>query len=132
MKDPDEQPNDLKEQIARALLREMHAEAQTKPTPLHFPAEVGAAVLAYVKERSLNINHLIPIAVAAQYPRYAEFIEIAKFLHVAPDSFEWPLEDPLRCVALAFGETMFDRLREHGFTSDWDDFAPADWWKADE
>ena len=34
MKDPDEQPNDLKEQIARALLREMHAEAQASKPPV--------------------------------------------------------------------------------------------------
>ncbi len=132
MQDPDDQPNDLQGQIARALLREMHADAQTTPTPLHFPIEVGNAVMAYFKERSLNINHLIPVAVAAQYPRYDEFIEVAKRLHSDPDSFDWPIEDPLRCVALAFGQTMIDRLREHGFTSDWDDFEPADWWKAEE
>jgi len=132
MKHPDEEPGDLEGQLARAMLREMQAEAQTKPTPLRFPIEVRKAVMAYVKDHSLNINHLIPIAVAAQYPRHAEFLEIAKRLHVDPSSFDWPIEDPLRCVALAFGQTLIERLYEKGFTLDWDDFDPADWWKTDE
>jgi hypothetical protein len=44
--------------------------------------------------------------------RTAEFIEIAKRLRADPDSFDWPLEDPLLCVALAFNETTINRLRE--------------------
>ena len=126
MKESDETPEG---QLAIAMLREMQAEAQTKPTPLRFPNEVRAAVLAYVKDHSLNINHLIPIACAAQYPRHAEFLEIAKRLYVDPGSFDWPIEDPLCCVALAFNQTLIERLHEKGFTIDWDNFDQADWWK---
>jgi hypothetical protein len=129
MQEPDETPEG---QLAIAMLREMEAEAQTKPTPLRFSMEVRAAVLTYVKDHPLNINHLIPIACAAQYPRHDEFIEIVKRLYVDPDSFDWPIEDPLRCVALAFHQTLIDRLHEKGFTLNWDGLDPADWWKEEE
>ena len=65
MKESDETPGG---RLAIETLREMQAEAQTNPTPLRFPMEVRAAVVAYVKDHSLNINHLIPIACAAQIP----------------------------------------------------------------
>lgn len=49
-----------------------------------------------------------------------------------PDLFEWPLEDPLLCVAIAFirkcADRWTDKVRERLSLTD-DDDEPTDWWK---
>ena len=49
-----------------------------------------------------------------------------------PELFEWPLEDPLLCVAIAFmrkyANRWTDKVRERLSLTD-DDDEPTDWWK---
>jgi hypothetical protein len=49
-----------------------------------------------------------------------------------PDLFEWPLEDPLLCVAIAFmrkyANRWTDKVRERLSLTD-DNDEPTDWWK---
>jgi len=49
-----------------------------------------------------------------------------------PDAFEWPLQDPILCVAIAFMRKLTDRWvnKVHEkFGHTYDEFDPADWWK---
>ena len=49
-----------------------------------------------------------------------------------PELFEWPLEDPQSCVAIAFmrkyANRWTDKVREKLALTD-DDDQPTDWWK---
>ena len=52
------------------------------------------------KEHSLEPATLIPLAIKAQEHQSDIFCEAAARLMQDPDSFAWPLQDPLLCVAL--------------------------------
>ena len=114
MKEPDP-PDDFDE---------MEAEAET-PIVLTVPWEVIESVEAYVEAHSVDRNKLIALAIKAQEHRIDQFVETTERLCDDPDSFAWPLEDPLLCVAIAF---MQNRAKTMGLTDDEDE--PADWWKA--
>ena len=77
-------------------------EARIAPIVLTFPPEVIESVRAYTKERSLQPATLIPLAIEALELQLDEFSDAGERLIEDPDSFTWPLEDPLMCVALAF------------------------------
>jgi hypothetical protein len=50
-----------------------------------------------------------------------------------PDSFEWPVENPLLCVLIAFMRKTTQRWVEKMVKSNGDDKdEPADWWKGEE
>ena len=100
MRDPGP-PDDLEHTILETF-DEMHAEAQVTPIVLTFPLEVIESVVAYTKDRSVEPATLIPLAIKAQEHQLDQFSEAGERLMEDPDSFAWPLEDPLMCVALGF------------------------------
>jgi hypothetical protein len=148
MKDPDEQPDDFEEALEKLspedLKRtleetylEMHAHALLgEGTPLRFPPEVGERVEAYRKERAIILDELIPRAVAAQVDRVDEVLNTVHRLRKDPGSFEWPIEDPLLCVSIAFMrecmEWWLNKLNEEDGDEDSEDDDQADSWKEDE
>ena len=62
----------------------------------------------------------------------SRWIEEVEPLMEDPDLFEWPLEDPQSCVAIAFmrnyANRWTDKVREKLALTD-DDDQPTDWWK---
>jgi hypothetical protein len=90
------------DQLVRATFSKMHPEAQMTPIVLAFPAEVIERLEAYRKEHSLDRKELIYVALEAQLDQIDEFSEEIFRLMQDPNSFHWPLADPLLCVALAF------------------------------
>jgi hypothetical protein len=131
MKEPD--PTDDLDQTILETFDEMHAEAQITPIFLTFPPEVIESVVAYTKDRSVEPATLIPLAIKAQEHQLDEFTEAGERLMEDPDSFAWPLEDPLLCVALAFMLKHACRCAEkvhekHDFGDDKQNEA-VDWWK---
>ena len=131
MKEPGP-PDDLEQTILETF-DEMHAEAQVAPIVLTFPPEVIESVVTYTKDRSVEPATLIPLAIKAQENQSEKFSEAGERLMEDPDSFAWPLEDPLLCVALAFMLKHACRCAEkvhekHGFDNDKQHEA-ADWWK---
>ena len=127
----DSDPPDDLEQTILETFDEMHAEAQIAPLVLTFPAEVIESIEAYTKEHSLEPATLIPLAIKAQEHQADIFCEAAERLMQDPDSFAWPLQDPLLCVALAFmlkhacrcAEKVYEK---HDFGNDKQNEA-ADW-----
>jgi hypothetical protein len=112
---------------------EMHAEAQVTPIFLMFPPRVIERAAAYTRDHSLEPATLIPQAIKAQENQSDKFSEAGERLMEDPDSFAWPLEDPLLCVALAFMLKHAFRCAEkvnekHDFGNDKQNEA-ADWWK---
>jgi len=67
--------------------------------------------------------------------RFEEVIETMQRYMADPDSFEWPIEDPLLCVAIAFMRSVTNwwakKVNEE-YGEDKEDDEPADWWKAEE
>jgi hypothetical protein len=133
MKEPD--PPEEFTQILREAFSELHAEAQITPIDLEFPPEVIESVETYTKVHSLDPAMLIPLAMKAQIDRLGEFSEEVYRLMKDPDSFNWPLKDPLLCVAIAFTRKAINRwtdkaYEKYGLTDDEKDQADeADWWK---
>lgn len=108
MKEPD--PPDDFEQLIRESFNELQAEAQTTPIDLEFPTEVFESVKAYTKEHSLAGATLIPLAMKAYIdPVGSRWVERVCRLMEDPESFDWPLEDPLLCVAIAFMRKLANR-----------------------
>jgi len=150
MKDPDEHSDGFDSEIfdealrkipvedlvrvQRDVIREIRAAALmgTGP-PMCLPPEVRERICAYEKKHSLNANELLSMAIIATNGRTEEVVEIVNQFLKDPDSFEWPIEDPLLCVSVAFMRACASWLiskinREY----DDDEDEPADWWKADE
>jgi hypothetical protein len=100
MKEPD--PTDDLDRTILETFDEMHAEAQVTPIFLTFPPEVFERVAAYTRDHSVEPATLIPLAIKAQENQSDKFSEAGERLMEDPDSFAWPLEDPLLCVVLAF------------------------------
>src|ERR1700692_920279 len=131
MKEPGP-PDDLEQTILETF-DEMHAEAQVAPIVLTLPPEVVERVVAYTKDRSMEPATLIPLSMKALEHQVEKFSEGGERLLEDPDSFAWPLEDPLLCVALAFMLKHPCRCAEkvhekHGFDNDKQNEA-VDWWK---
>ena len=131
MKEPD--PTDDLDRTILETFDEMHAEAQVTPIFLTFPPEVIERVAAYTRDHSVEPATLIPLAIKAQENQSDKFSEAGERLMEDPDSFAWPLEDPLLCVVLAFMLKHAFRCAEkvnekHDFGNDKQNEA-ADWWK---
>jgi hypothetical protein len=125
-------PEELNRTLQETFM-EMHAHALlSKGTPLWFPPEVLERLIVYEKEHSLERNKLIPLAMKVTKGRVEEVIETMQRYMADPGSFEWQIEDPLLCVAIAFmrSTTIWWAKKineEYG-----DDDEPADWWKMEE
>jgi hypothetical protein len=131
MKEPGP-PDDLEQTILETF-DEMHAEARVAPIVLTLPPEVIESVVAYTKDHSVEPATLIPLAIKAQENQSEKFSEAGERLMEDPDSFAWPLEDPLLCVALAFMLKHACRCAQkvhekHDFGND-KQYEAADWWK---
>ena len=148
MKEPDERPDGFDPEIfdealrkisledlvrlQRDVIREIRAVALmgTGP-PMYLPPEVRGRIYAYKKKHSLNRNELLSMAIIATKGRTEEVVELVNQFLKDPDSFEWPIEDPLLCVSVAFMRACATWLiskinREYD-----DEDEPADWWKTD-
>jgi hypothetical protein len=153
--DPDEQseqPDDFAEAFAKALekvppedfarirqeaLNETHAEAMMGVgTPMWFPPEVLERILAYEKEHSIDHNKMIPVAIKSTRGRTEEVVEIGDQYFEDPDSFQWPVQDPLLCVLIAFlrahASWLTKKINQEYGENDEDEGEPADWWKEQE
>jgi hypothetical protein len=118
--------------------REMHAAAlMGAGTPMVFPPEVLERIYDYEKEHSIDRNHLIPLAMKSTQGRTEEVVELMNQLLKDPDAFEWPIDDPLLCVTLAFMRSssswmtkkINEEYGEEGKDDEDDD--KADWWKGE-
>jgi hypothetical protein len=118
--------------ILREAFTELHIEAQRKPLDLKFPPEVTETLEAFAKINSVDGAKLIPLAMKAHCGRLDVVGEdVCRLMH-HPDSFQWPLEDPILCVAIAFMRKLTNRCavkvqEKFGLTDD--ELDPADWWK---
>lgn len=94
-------PADLGQMISDTF-DEMHAEAQIEPIVLTFAPEVTLSIEKYMQKHSPEPATMIALAIEAQEHQSEIFSEAGERLMKDPDSFTWPVEDPLLCVALAF------------------------------
>jgi hypothetical protein len=130
MKKPD-RPQELTRML-RETFSELRTEAQIAPLDLRFPPEVIQTLQSYAKVHSLDGARLIPLAMEAHINRLDLIGEEIHRLMQHPESFDWPLEDPILCVALAFMRKLTDRWADKvhekfGLTEE--ELDPADWWK---
>jgi hypothetical protein len=152
MKDPDEQPDGFEAEVLEEALRklppedvdrvrqeainEMQAEARMGAgPPMYLPPEVRQRIYAYAKEHSLHRDKLIMLAINSTKGRTEEVVENMDRYLKDPDSFEWPLEDPLLCVLIAYmrmcASWMIKKINlEYGDDDEDDD--QADWWRGEE
>lgn len=119
-------------QMLRESFSELQIEARIAPLDLKFPPEVTQTVEAYSHEHLLNPANLIPLAMRSHIDRMDLVGEEVNRLMRNPVAFDWPLEDPILCVTIAFMRKLThrwtDKVHEKlGLTDD--EFDPADWWK---
>jgi hypothetical protein len=122
-------------QMLRESFSELQIEARIAPLDLKFPPEVTQTVEAYTHEHFLNPANLIPLAMKAHVDRMDLVGEEVNRLMRNPAAFDWPLEDPILCVTIAFMRKLTNRWTDKvqeklGLTDD--EFDPADWWKGAE
>jgi hypothetical protein len=144
MKEPDESEDDFEEALPKITpadlqrwmqetLQERHIEAIIGvPTPMWFPAEVLERIKAYETVHSLVRERLIPLAMEATKDRFEEVIDMMHRFREDPYSFQWPIQDPVLCVAISFMREVVHcwarKVNEEYGDEDEDD-EPADWWK---
>ena len=121
MKEPDESEDDFEETLRKITpadlrrsmqetLQEMHIEAIIGvPTPMWFPAGVLEHIKAYETVHSLDRERLIPLAMEATKDRFEEVIDMMHRFREDPYSFQWPIQDPLLCVAISFMREVVHR-----------------------
>lgn len=122
-------------QMLRESFSELQIESRIAPLDLKFPPEVTQSVEAYTHEHLLNPANLIPLAMKAHADRMDLVGEEVNRLMRNPAAFDWPLEDPILCVTIAFMRKLANRWTDKvheklGLTDD--EFDPADWWKGAE
>jgi hypothetical protein len=146
MKEPDERPDGFDPEIfdealrkipleglvrlQRDVIREIRAVALmgTGP-PMYLQPEVRGRIYAYKKKHSQNRNELLSMAIIATKGRTEEVVELVNQFLEDPDSFEWPIEDPLLCVSVAFMRACASWLISKINRKYDDEDEPADWWK---
>ena len=119
-------------QILRDTFSELQTEAQIMPLDLRFPPEVLKTLQTFTRVHSLDGATLLPLAMKAHFDRMDVVGEDVCRLMQHPDAFEWPLQDPILCVAIAFMRKLTDRWVDkvhEKFGHTYDEFDPADWWK---
>ena len=130
---PHKQPDDADELFLETL-NEMDAEAQIAPVVLLFPRKVIEAIEAYEKAHSITRQHMIWTACNAREDWTHQLAESVAHLIEDPASFEWPVQDPLLCVLIAYLQKAAHRwarkVHEKYLLGDEED-DPADWWKTE-
>jgi hypothetical protein len=130
----DESPDNFDFQRSmRESIEEVFAEAQIVPLVVIFPDKVVAAIKAYEKEHGIDRERLFNVAMKAQRNDIDQLKQAMELFAEDPDSFEWPVENPLLCLLIGViwkhAEHWKEKLiQEYG---DEDDYQ-ADWWKAKE
>jgi hypothetical protein len=130
MRKPD--PPEKFTQMLRESFSELQVEAQIAPLDLKFPPEVTQTLEAYTLDHFLDPANLIPLAMKTHIDRMDLVGGEVNRLMRNPASFDWPLEDPILCVTIAFMRKLTNRwtAKVHeklGLTDE--EFDPADWWK---
>jgi hypothetical protein len=150
MKDPDEHSDGFDPEVFEEALRklppedcnrvqqeaEMQAEARMGAgPPMHLPPEVLERIYACAKEWSIDLNKLLPLAIKSTEGREEEVVEIMGRSLKDPPSFEWPIDDPLLCISIAYMRMCASWIAKkinQEYADNEDNEEPADWWKADE
>ena len=119
--------------MLRESFSELQIEAQIAPLDLRFPPKVIESLEAFTQEHFLDPRKLIPLAMKTHIDRMDLVGEEVNRLMRDPSAFDWPLEDPILCVTIAFMRKLTDRWTDKvheqlGLTNE--QFDPADWWKA--
>jgi hypothetical protein len=148
MQDPDEtpeQPDDFDEAFKDALqkippgdfersmeenINELHDEAQIVPLIVEFPKEVIESLEAYEKTHSIDRDLMFGLAVKAHESRTGQLIEMMERFFEDPESFKWPIEDPLLCIMIRVMQKHAERWIEKVNLEYGDD--QGDWWKGEE
>jgi hypothetical protein len=126
-------PDDFEETVLETF-HEMETGAQITPMILaELPDEVIQAIEDYEITHSVDRDRLLELATIAHAGRIDLPCQACAHLIDTPESFTWPVKDPLLCVMIAFlREFTFrsaDKICEkHGLGDDADE--PADWWKS--
>ena len=118
--------------MLRETFSELRTEAQRTPLDLKIPPIVTRSLETYTKIYAVDPAKLIPLAMEAHFDRLDLVGEEVCRLMDHPDSFDWPLENPILCVAIAFMRKLTDRWVDkvqgkYGLSDE--ELDPADWWK---
>jgi hypothetical protein len=118
--------------MLRESFSELQTEAQIAPLDLKSPPVVTQTLEEFTQKHFLDPAKLIPLAMKAHSARLDLVGEDVNRLMQDPTSFDWPLEDPILCVTIAFMRKLTnrwtDKMHERlGLTDE--QFDPADWWK---
>jgi hypothetical protein len=100
-------PADFEETVFETF-REMETEEQITMILAELPDEVIEAIENYEIEHSITRDELLYVATIALTGRTDLLGDTCAQLIDTPESFTWPIEDPLLCVLIAF-------MREHAF-----------------
>jgi hypothetical protein len=124
-------PDDYEETVIETI-HEMETEEQITMILAELPADVIEAVEDYERAHSVDRDRLLALATIAQARRIDLPCQACGRLIDDPESFTWPVKDPLLCVMIAFLREFTFRWSEkvcekHGLCNDADE--PADWWK---
>jgi hypothetical protein len=112
----------------------MHAEAiMGVATPMCLPPDVLERIYAYAEKWSIDRNNLIPLAIISRKGRQEEVVEIMDRYLKDPPSFEWPIDDTLLCVSIAYmracANWVTKKINQEYGDEDGDGEDPANWWK---
>ena len=147
MKEPDDPADDFEEALGKITpedlqrsmqetLMEMRTDAMIGvPTSMWFPPQVLERIKAYEAEHSLDRERLVPAAMEATKERFEEVIKIMHRFREDPYSFQWPIQDPLLCVAISFMREVvhcWARKVNEEYGDEEVAVEPADWWKESE
>jgi hypothetical protein len=128
---PHQQPDDADELFLETL-NEMDAEARIAPVLLLFPTKVIEAIEVYEKAHSMTRQQMIWTVCNLREDWTHKLAELLAHLIEDPASFEWPVQDPLLCVLIAYLQKATQRwarkVHEKYLLGDEED-DPADWWK---
>jgi hypothetical protein len=100
-------PDDFEETVLETF-HEMESEEQITMMLAELPDEVIEAIEDFEITHSVDRDRLLGLATIALAGRTDLLGEAWAQLIDTPESFTWPIEDPLLCVLIAF-------MREHAF-----------------
>jgi hypothetical protein len=124
------------DEFSREALREMYDQSQITQTEFSFPGEVVRAIEVYITKNAVDREGLMQRALKAQQGSIPRFAKAINRLVNDPESFCWPIDDPLLCLALAFMREVIDQWTNKDdlkypplYEAEFDRSDPADWWK---
>jgi hypothetical protein len=100
-------PNVFEETVLETF-HEMETEEQITMILTELPDNVIEAIEDFEIKHSITRNRLLYLATIALTGRTDRLGDACAQLIDTPESFTWPIEDPLLCVLIAF-------MREHAF-----------------